>query len=138
MNHPASPSTRAPHARGRRSAVSTSSNGTTPSLLDTPERETCAVTEGSDDRARLRAVADELRAAGIPNADKLLRLGASEMAARSLAAWRARGNGDIGVLAQMLVQGGPSVADGGYVSQRQRVLAEMNAWQRGYPQRRAS
>jgi len=134
LNTPTGTATSPAHTRGRRTAVSSPGNGTTPSsVLENPEGRTCAVNEASDDRTRLRAIADELRAAGIPNADKLLRLGAAEMAARSLAAWRARG-GDVGVLAQMLLQGGPSHADTGHVSQRQRVLAEMNAWQRGYPE----
>lgn len=135
MNTPNATVTPPPHTRGRRTAVSSPGNGTTPFLLEQKSGEgTCAVNAVSDDRARLRAAADELLAAGIPNADKLLRLGATEMVRRCLAAWRVRGDGDIAVLAQMLLQGGPSERDAGYVSQRQRVIADMNAWQRGYPE----
>jgi hypothetical protein len=138
LNTPPATVTSPAHTRGRRTAYSSTENGTSLSLLSAQnqEKDTCAVNEASDDRARLRAVADELRAAGIPNADKLLRIGAAEMAQRSLASWRARGAANLGELAQMLMQGGPSPADTGYVSQRQRVIADMNAWRRGYQEGR--
>lgn len=80
----------------------------------------------------MRDATESLLAAGLVNPGQLIRLGAAEMVARSLAAWRSSGSGDVRVLAQMIRQGGPSARDRGPVSERQRIVAEMNAWQRGY------
>jgi hypothetical protein len=107
-------------------------NGTRLSSLDNrSQEELCAVTS-TDDRARLRAATERLRAEGIPNAEKLLRIGAAVMLDRCVAAWRQRPDAPPAVLAQMVMQGGPSDQDMGYRSERRRIVGEMNAWQRGY------
>ena len=85
-----------------------------------------------DDRARLRDATEQLKRAGLRNPDKLIRLGAAAMIEDCLAAWRAHPGTGTGTLAQMIMQGGPSDHDAGYVSTRQRILAEMNAWKAYY------
>ena len=85
----------------------------------------------------LQATAERLRGR-LPNIDKLLRLGAVAMVERCEAYCRARGDVGDGMLAQLLMQGGPPSEAPQRQSERQRILAEMNAWQRGYPTRQAS
>jgi len=75
---------------------------------------------------------DDLTAVGLVNPAQLVRIGAAELVARCLATWRSQGSTDPQVLAQMIRQGGPSVADQPRKSERQRILDERNLWQKGY------
>jgi hypothetical protein len=61
-----------------------------------------------DDRQRLQATAARLRV-DLPNIDKLLRLGAVALVERCEAVCAQRGDVGAGYLAQLILQGGPSV-----------------------------
>lgn len=85
--------------------------------------------------SRLRALIGELRTAGVEQPREILIASAVDVVERSLRAWRMRGDGSAAVLARMIQQGGPSSHDvRARLSERERVIGQLDDWTRGYPE----
>lgn len=84
---------------------------------------------------RLRALVGELRSVGVEQPREVLVASAVDVIERSLRAWRMRSDHSAAVLARMIQQGGPSSADvRSRLSERERVIATLDDWTRGYPE----